>query len=123
MLYVEDNPTNVLLVQEALKLAPGIRLEIAVDGNAGLAAAQALKPDLILLDINLPGMDGFTVFNHLRADPELAAIPCIALSANAMSSEIKRARDAGFTNYLTKPLDVETLLSTIHELQRVKSRH
>lgn len=123
VLYVEDNPTNVLLVQEALKLAPGIHLEIAVDGNAGLAAAQALKPDLILLDINLPGMDGFTVFNHLRADPELAAIPCIALSANAMSAEIKRARDAGFTNYLTKPLDVETLLSTIHELQRVKSRH
>ena len=116
VLYIEDNPGNVSLMQEALKMAPGVRLEIAVDGITGLAAATALQPDLILLDINLPGMDGFAVLNHLRADMDMAQIPCVAVSANAMRSEITRALEAGFIEYLTKPLDVELLLSTISKL-------
>ncbi len=114
VLYVEDNPANVELVKETLKLDPRIHLEIAIDGESGLVAAAKLKPDLILLDINLPGLDGYQVVKHLRADPHLAAIPCIALSANAMTNEVERARSAGFTDYITKPFDVDVLLSKIN---------
>lgn len=113
VLYVEDNPANVELVRDCLLLNPNIRLEIAADGDSGLAAAKRLRPDLILLDINLPGMDGFSVMRHLRAEPLLAQVPCIALSANAMSSEVSRAKLAGFVDYITKPFDVRVLLATI----------
>ncbi len=113
ILYIEDNPTNVELLRASLALNPIIRLEVAVDGESGLAAARSLRPDLILLDINLPGMDGFSVMRHIREDPLLAATPCIALSANAMPQEIQRARTAGFVDYITKPFDVRALLATI----------
>ena len=114
VLYVEDNPANVELVQETLKLDPRIQLEIATDGESGLVAAGKLKPDLILLDINLPGLDGYEVVKRLRADPQLAGIPCIALSANAMTNDIGRARAAGFTDYITKPFDIDLLLSKLN---------
>ena len=114
VLYVEDNPANVELVRDCLALNPNIRLEIAIDGDSGLAAAKLLRPDLILLDINLPGMDGFSVMRHLRAEPLLSLVPCIALSANAMSNEIQRAKVAGFIDYITKPFDVRALLATIN---------
>src|SRR5260221_258060 len=113
VLYVEDNPANVELVRDSLAMNPNIRLEVATDGNSGLAAAKRLRPDLILLDINLPGMDGFSILRHLREEPLLAAVPCIALSANAMPKEIQRARTAGFADYITKPFDVRALLATI----------
>ena len=113
VLYVEDNPANVELVRDSLALNPSIRLEVAIDGDSGLAAARRLRPDLILLDINLPGMDGFSIMRHLRDEPLLAEVPCIALSANAMPREIQRARTAGFVDYITKPFDVRALLATI----------
>ncbi len=113
VLYVEDNPANVELVEETLKLDPRIRLTIAVDGESGLAAAHRLKPDLILLDINLPRLNGYEVVKQLRGDPQLADIPCIALTANAMSNEVMRAKAAGFTDYITKPFDIELLLSKV----------
>ncbi len=113
VLYIEDNPANVELVQETLKLDPRIHLEVAVDGESGLAAASGLRPDLILLDINLPGLNGYEVMKLLHADPRLAGIPCIALSANAMNSEMVRARTAGFADYITKPFDIELLLSKL----------
>ena len=113
VLYVEDNPANVELVRDSLALNPNIHLEVAIDGDSGLAAARRLRPDLILLDINLPGMDGFSIMRHLRDEPLLAGVPCIALSANAMPMEIQRARTAGFVDYITKPFDVRALLATI----------
>jgi CheY-like chemotaxis protein len=120
ILYVEDNPANVALVRASLALNPNIRLEIAIDGYQGLAAARRLQPDLILLDINLPGMDGFALMQHLRADRTLSMVPCIALSANAMNSEIERAQACGFSDYITKPFDVRALLATIDKhLRRV----
>ena len=114
VLYIEDNPANVELVREMLKLDARIHLEVAIDGESGLNAAIKLKPHLILLDINLPGLDGYQVVKQLRADPELARIPCIALSANAMTSDLGRARSAGFADYITKPFDVELLLSKLN---------
>ena len=114
VLYIEDNPANVELVREMLKLDTRIHLEVATDGESGLDAAIKLKPHLILLDINLPGLDGYQVVKQLRADPELARIPCIALSANAMTSDLGRARSAGFADYITKPFDVELLLSKLN---------
>ena len=116
VLCVEDNPANVELVKQTLALNPAIRLELATDGHAGLAAALRLKPDLILLDINLPGMDGYEVLRCLRAEPSIAATACIAMTANAMSGEAQRARDAGFADYISKPFDVEVLLAKVDAL-------
>ena len=116
VLCVEDNPANVELVKQTLALNPAIRLELATDGNAGLAAALRLKPDLILLDINLPGMDGYEVLRCLHAEPSIAATACIAMTANAMSGEAQRARDAGFADYISKPFDVDVLLAKMDAL-------
>ena len=116
VLCVEDNPANVELVKQTLALNPAIQLEIATDGNAGLAAALRLKPDLVLLDINLPGIDGYEVLRRLRSKPASAAIACIAMTANAMSGEAQRARDAGFADYISKPFEVEMLLAKVSAL-------
>jgi CheY-like chemotaxis protein/anti-sigma regulatory factor (Ser/Thr protein kinase) len=110
VLYIEDNPSNVALVREIATLRPALDLHVARDGRSGLAAARAARPALILLDINLPDIGGFEVLRALRADPALAGIPCVALSANAIPAEIERARQAGFTDYLTKPIRVDALL-------------
>ena len=104
------------LVKQTLALNPAIRLEFAGDGNSGLAAAAALRPDLILLDINLPGIDGYEVLERLRANPAVAHIACIAMTANAMSGEAQRARDAGFADYISKPFEVEILLAKVDTL-------
>ena len=113
LLYVEDNPANVALVREVLRLRPAWKLAVAADGEAGLAAAQRLRPDLILLDIHLPRLDGYQVMHRLRQDALLKAVPCIAVSANAMAGEDERARLAGFAGYLVKPFDVADLLARL----------
>jgi PAS domain S-box-containing protein len=110
VLYVEDNPSNVALMQEIATLRPALDLRVAADGRGGLAAARAVRPALILLDINLPDISGFEVLRALRADPALAGVRCVALSANAIPAEIERARAAGFADYLTKPIRVDELL-------------
>ncbi len=113
VLYVEDNPANVELMHELLKLRPKLRLEVAPDGATGVAAAQRLGPALILLDINLPDFDGYEVLRRLRRLPSLAGVPCIALSANAMPDEAPRARAAGFAAYLVKPFVIGDLLARV----------
>jgi PAS domain S-box-containing protein len=113
LLYVEDNPSNVELLRQVLALRPGIELEVAVDGPAGLARALAGGIDLALVDIDLPGMDGVELCRRLKAEPAGAALPLIALSANAMPSDIRRALQAGFAAYLTKPLDVVRVLEEV----------
>jgi len=90
---------------------------VANDGEAGLAAARGLRPDLVLLDLDLPLLDGFAVRQRLQADPALAQIPCVALSAHAMDGEIARAREAGFVDFLTKPLSLEPLLVMVEGLR------
>lgn len=107
LLYVEDNPANLRLVQEIVRFRAGLRLLSAADGPAGLALAREECPDVVLMDLNLPGMSGFEVLAQLRRDPATAGIPVVALSANAMQQDIERGLAAGFARYLTKPIDID----------------
>ncbi|HEY8878666.1 MAG TPA: response regulator [Roseateles sp.] len=106
LLYIEDEPLNTLLVQEALRDRPDWRVLHAGDGRAGLALAQTQRPEVVLTDINLPGLSGLDVVRELRADAALAGTLCIALSADATPGQIDRAMQAGFDDYWTKPLDI-----------------
>jgi PAS domain S-box-containing protein len=118
VLYIEDNAINVMLVQELVALRPHVRLHNAPDGRSGIARAQALHPDCVLIDLQLPDIDGFQVLAALRADPALSGVVCIALSANAMPEDIARARRAGFDDYWTKPIDFKQFLGGLDRLSR-----
>jgi signal transduction histidine kinase/CheY-like chemotaxis protein len=107
VLYIEDNPANLKLVQEIVRFRTDLSLLSAPDGHFGLSLARSHLPEIILMDLNLPGMSGFEVLAQLRRDPDTARIPVIALSANAMPREIERGMAAGFTRYLTKPIDID----------------
>jgi PAS domain S-box-containing protein len=106
VLYIEDNEVNQLLMQGMLAHRPGLRLLLAGLPGTGLVMAAQARPDLVLLDIQLPGMSGFEVLRRLRDQPATRDVPVIAVSANAMQGDIDAARRAGFTDYLTKPLDM-----------------
>jgi signal transduction histidine kinase len=106
VLYVEDNPANLKLVQEIVRFRPDLRLVSAPDGHFGLSLARSQRPDVILMDLNLPGLSGLEILAQLRREPETARIPAIAVSANAMPADIERALAAGFARYLTKPIDI-----------------
>lgn len=112
---VEDNPDNRLLLSALLEDA--YELDEYVDGTEALAGIPARPPALVLLDISLPGMEGPEVLRRLRADPALAAIPVIALTAHAMAGDRERYLGLGFDSYVTKPIVDESLLFTaIQEL-------
>jgi len=113
VLYIEDNASNLRLVERILAQRSDIHLISASSPHLGLELAQAHRPALILLDINLPDMDGFEVLRRLRAQAETRAIPVIGVSANAMPKDIERAQAAGFVDYLTKPLDVAAFLKAV----------
>jgi PAS domain S-box-containing protein len=113
VLYVEDNPANLALVEQLVASRPDLRLLSAVNGYSGVELARAYLPQVILMDINLPGMSGLDAMRILRADPATAHIPIIAISANAMPREIKSCLDAGFFDYLTKPIKVNLFLGTL----------
>lgn len=115
MLYVEDNPANIQLMRDLIDSLGGFRLLVAADPGSGLQLARTHLPDIIILDINLPGMDGFEVLARLRADPATAGIPALALSANALPREVERGKAAGFHRYLTKPLRVPEFMSALEE--------
>jgi signal transduction histidine kinase/ActR/RegA family two-component response regulator len=114
LLYVEDNPANLRLVEEIVAFRRDLRLLAAHDGHLGLQLARAHRPDIILMDLNLPGMSGFEVLRQLGADAETADIPVIALTANAMPRDIERGVAAGFHRYLTKPIDIEKFTEAIN---------
>jgi PAS domain S-box-containing protein len=113
VLYIEDNEVNRLLMQGMLALRPGLELQLAALPEEGLAQALAEPPALVLLDIQLPGMDGFEVLERLRAAPATAAVPVVAVSANAMPADRERATRAGFDDYVTKPVDLPGLLRVV----------
>ncbi len=115
VLCVEDNPANLMLVEKLLARRPDLHLLSARDGNAGIELAQAARPAIILMDINLPGISGIQVLGLLALDPETASIPVIALSANAMPHDIERGLEAGFFRYLTKPIKVIEFMRTLDE--------
>ena len=116
LLYIEDNPVNALLVQELLASRPGVALDIATDGASGIARAQALRPALILVDMQLPDMDGHAVLQALQADPRTADIRCVVLSANATPADVASARAAGFVDYWTKPIEFTHFLDSLGTL-------
>ncbi len=114
VLYVEDNPANLELVEQLISRHPDLHLLSAADGNLGVEFARAYLPDVILMDINLPGISGIEAMEILAADPATAHIPIIALSANAVTRDIEKALEAGFFNYLTKPIKVNEFMEALH---------
>jgi signal transduction histidine kinase/ActR/RegA family two-component response regulator len=113
LLYVEDNPANLMLVEDLVARRPDLRLLSAMDGNRGIEIAHASRPDVILMDINLPGISGIQALKILRADPATAHIPVVALSANAIPRDIEKGLAAGFFRYLTKPIKVNEFMETL----------
>ena len=115
VLYVEDNPVNVLLM-EAMLARPecgAVRLRAEPDGPSGLRAARQQRPDLVLLDMAMPGMSGTELLHEIRADAQLAGLPCVAVSANALAADIAAALQAGFDDYVTKPFTLERLVALL----------
>lgn len=106
ILYIEDNPANLHLIQKIIENYEDIELITANNGEIGVDLAQAHSPNLILVDLNLPGIDGYTVLNYLQQDEDTNAIPVVAISANAMPKDIEKGLKAGFEDYLTKPIKV-----------------
>jgi CheY-like chemotaxis protein len=113
LLYVEDNAANLKLVQQLVARRPDMRLLSAQDGSLGIALARAYQPEVILMDINLPGISGIEALKILREDPATAHIPVLALSANAVPRDIAKGLEAGFFRYLTKPLRVDEFMDTL----------
>ena len=113
LLYIEDNLANMRLVERLIDRRTDIKLLKAVDGLQGIALARASLPDVILMDINLPGISGIDALKALREDLVTAHIPVVALSANAMSRDIEMGRQLGFFRYLTKPIVVEEFMTTL----------
>jgi len=115
ILLVEDNEMNRDMLSRRL-IRRGYEVTMAIDGPAGIASAIENRPDLILMDISLPGMDGWEVSKVLRARPETASIPIIALTAHAMEIDRKRSLEVGCNDYDTKPIDLARLLVKIDAL-------
>lgn len=113
MLYVEDNPANLMLVEDLVARRPDIRLLSARDGIRGIELARATRPDVILMDINLPDISGLQALKILAQDPSTMHIPVMALSANAVPSDIEKGLEAGFFRYLTKPIKVTEFMETL----------
>ncbi|HXE97617.1 MAG TPA: ATP-binding protein, partial [Dongiaceae bacterium] len=119
LLYVEDNPANLMLVADLIARRPDIRFLSAQDGISGVAIARASLPDVILMDINLPGISGIEALRILAEDPATAHIPVVALSANAMHRDIEKGLAAGFFRYLTKPIKVNEFMDTLDAVLKV----
>jgi CheY-like chemotaxis protein len=113
LLYVEDNPANMKLVEKLMAQRADIRLLGAITGTLGVQIARESHPEVILMDINLPGMTGIEAMKILRQDPATARIPIVAISANAMPRDIEKGLEAGFFRYLTKPIKVKELMDTL----------
>jgi two-component system cell cycle response regulator DivK len=112
ILIVEDSPTNMLLAVDVLESAGHTALQ-APRAEAGIVLARSEQPDLILMDIQLPDMDGMTATRLLKADPQTAAIPVIALTASAMKGDRERIMEAGFDGYIEKPIRYKEFLAAV----------
>lgn len=113
VLYIEDNPANLRLIEQILLLRVPVNMISAHEPNLGIELAVSQLPDLILLDINLPGMSGYDVLKKLKEDNKTKDIPLFAVSANAMIRDIKKGIDAGFDDYISKPIDVDSFISAV----------
>jgi len=115
ILYVEDNEDNVYMLVRRLE-RQGFEVLVAADGAQGVAIAQSEHPDLIVMDLNMPVLDGWEATRRLKGAPETEAIPIIALSAHAMSGDRERALEAGCDDYDTKPVRIDSLMAKIRTL-------
>jgi two-component system, cell cycle response regulator DivK len=116
VLYVEDNEDNVYLLKMRLELIEGYDIAVAKDGGEAIAQVTADPPDLILMDLNLPGIDGWEATRRLKADAKTKAIPVIALTAHAMAGDREKALAAGCEDFDTKPIDFDRLLDKMKRL-------
>jgi PAS domain S-box-containing protein len=114
LLYVEDNPANLKLVERLIARRPDMRLLSAGNGALGIKLARDNQPELILMDINLPGISGIQALKILREDPATAHIPIVALSANVMPLDIQKGLEAGFFRYLTKPINIDEFMDALN---------
>jgi CheY-like chemotaxis protein len=113
ILYVEDNPANLKLVEQLIARRSNMRLLLAGEATLGIELARLHQPEVILMDINLPGISGITALAMLSKDPLTRHIPVIAVSANAMPNDIQKGLDAGFFRYLTKPIRIAEFMDTV----------
>ncbi len=114
ILYIEDNPTNTLLMHKFLGRIKKYKLHDAPDAEAGIEMLKSMQPVAILMDIGLPGMNGFQAMEKIREQFDFAKdLPIIAVTADAMSEQVERAGDTGFFDYITKPIDFNKLLVTL----------
>jgi len=116
VLYIEDEPLNVLLMKEVFKVRPQWTLQVALDGHTGLEHLKKQRPDLLLIDMNLPDMNGMELIRMLRSDAATSDLHCIALSADAMQRQIDAAMGAGFDGYWTKPIHVAEMLKNLNRV-------
>jgi len=114
LLYVEDNRANMQLVEQLIARRPNMRFLSAEDGTLGIALARTHQPEVILMDINLPGISGIQALKILREDPVTAHIPVLAISAHAMPHNIKNGLKAGFFRYLTKPIRITEFMDALN---------
>lgn len=112
ILVVEDNPDNRILITDVLT-SLNYEVLVAVDGEEGVRKAESEIPDLILMDLSLPQMDGWTATGHIKSNPELQHIPIVALTAHAMVGDRERALEAGCDDYVSKPIDLRELASKL----------
>lgn len=122
ILYIEDNPANLRLVKKILSGFSGVSLVTAESAEAGLELVQPCQPHLILMDINLPGMDGFRALESLRKNPETAPIPVVAVTASAMSHQLQRMKEAGFDDCLTKPIDLQRFMAVVEGFMNLSTQ-
>lgn len=115
ILYIEDNQANSRLMQRLVSSKTPYKLITSGDASLGLQLARENQPDLILLDINLPGMDGYETMEQLKNSSQTQDIPVVAISAAAMERDLLKGKKAGFKKYLTKPVDINILLATIDD--------
>jgi len=111
ILYVEDNEDNVYMLKMRLELIAGFEITVATDGAEAISAVTADSPDIILMDLNVPVVNGWEATRRLKADPKTARIPVIALSAHAMAGDRERALAAGCDDFDTKPIDFYRLVN------------
>jgi CheY-like chemotaxis protein len=121
VLYVEDNPANLVFMKDLLGSFEPIELFTAPTAEAGIELARMRRPEVVILDINLPGMSGIDALRALRAAAETKDIPVIALTAAASERDKERGKQAGFHRYLTKPLDVDEFVAVLEALLRAPS--
>lgn len=116
ILYIEDDPINIELVRQILLKRPNYKFHFALNAQKGIEIALSKSPDLILMDINMPDMDGLTAFKELARSPITQCIPVIAVSACSMIDEIDKALELGFHSYITKPINVEGFLESVDRI-------